>query len=147
MGGFIGIHNYSIRLYLNVNHGFRRRGGHLLVKKFYITFLYSRAIEFTFWKRKARFHKSGGMVPLILTPDSEMIDTAKAAAAMGDIKQIQLEIDSYQWRQGAYPEALAQVNPGDRLDPWRRPYIYFQITQGKKPPKQAAPEKIKTLFL
>ena len=76
---------------------------------------------------------------------TEMIHTAKVVSAMGDIKQIQFEIENYQSIRGGYPESLAQVNLGDRLDPWGQPYVYFLIKQGKNKPKAGGARKDKNL--
>jgi general secretion pathway protein G len=58
---------------------------------------------------------------------SGMIDRAHEVAAMGDIKQMQFEIECYFISAGIYPESLATVKLDDRLDPWGRPYQYFRI--------------------
>jgi general secretion pathway protein G len=65
----------------------------------------------------------------------EMVNTAKVVAAMGDIRQIQFEIEGYHSSAGTYPSSLEEASIVNLLDPWDRPYQYLLIsdadTKGK----------------
>lgn len=65
----------------------------------------------------------------------DMVNTAKIVAAIGDIKQIQFEIENYRATNGDFPESLEDVNQGGRRDPWGQPYQYLKIA-GANPKKK-----------
>jgi general secretion pathway protein G len=58
---------------------------------------------------------------------TEIISQAKVLAAIGDIRHIQFEIDSYFTSNGSYPMSLDLIDEGDRRDPWGQPYQYLKI--------------------
>jgi general secretion pathway protein G len=69
----------------------------------------------------------------------DIIDKARVAKAIGDIKAIQTDLLS----QDSLPPSLAAINRGTMLDPWGRPYVYFKFPGGKgsAPPPGARRDK------
>ena len=58
---------------------------------------------------------------------TQYIDRAKIGAASADIQNISLKIASYSAEYFKYPESLDEVGYATFLDPWGRPYQYFNI--------------------
>lgn len=55
---------------------------------------------------------------------SKAVEKSKVGSAIADISIIQVEIERYRTRHdNMLPDAL----PSDRLDPWRRPYVYTKL--------------------
>jgi general secretion pathway protein G len=69
----------------------------------------------------------------------DIIDKARVAKAIGDIKAIQTDLMS----QDSLPPSLAAINRHTMLDPWGRPYVYFKfaIKKGQAPPAGARRDK------
>lgn len=63
---------------------------------------------------------------------SEMVNTARIVAAIGDIKQMQSEIEGYRICNGFFPKTLNDAGLADRVDPWGRPFQYLKIAGEKK---------------
>ena len=69
---------------------------------------------------------------------TEQVNKAKARRAMGEIRTLNTEISSYSSENGgANPSSLAVINRGGFLDPWQRPYVYYNFA-GAAPPAPAA---------
>ena len=62
----------------------------------------------------------------------DAVNAARAVSAMGDIKQMQYEIEFHSADSGDYPISLADLKLGDRVDPWGHPYQYFKISGAEK---------------
>ena len=62
----------------------------------------------------------------------EMVNSARVTKAIGDIQQLQMQINRYRTNSEDYPESLAAARLGDRLDPWGQPYQYLKIADKKK---------------
>jgi general secretion pathway protein G len=52
---------------------------------------------------------------------------ARNAAAIGDLEEISLRIESYIGDHGIGPPSLAEVHRENNRDPWGHPYQYFNI--------------------
>lgn len=58
----------------------------------------------------------------------QFIDRAKVSRAVGEISSISIEIGKYQLRNNnALPADLVELGIEVPLDPWGRPYAYFNI--------------------
>jgi general secretion pathway protein G len=68
-----------------------------------------------------------------------IVEKARVAKAIGDIKAIQTDLMS----QDSLPASLAAIGRDKMLDPWGRPYAYlkFAPTKGKAPPVGARMDK------
>jgi general secretion pathway protein G len=53
-----------------------------------------------------------------------MIDEAKITRAIADIRNLQLQIDTYNLDYGKLPDSLADIGLDTFLDPWDNPYRY-----------------------
>ncbi len=60
------------------------------------------------------------------------LEKAKVAAAIGDIDAIGWDIVEYELGNGVFPNSLAEVGWGARLDPWGNPYEYLKIQGGPR---------------
>ena len=55
------------------------------------------------------------------------LNKARVSTAVAEITEIESKILAFQVANGAYPNSLAQVGFGGRLDPWGRAYMYLRI--------------------
>jgi len=55
------------------------------------------------------------------------VDKAKTARAIGEIGEIQLEVDRYDVNNRAIPLTLAEAGVENTIDPWGNPYQYFSL--------------------
>ncbi|MGQ0640844.1 MAG: prepilin-type N-terminal cleavage/methylation domain-containing protein [Gemmatimonadaceae bacterium] len=69
----------------------------------------------------------------------DIVDKARVAKAIGDIRAIQTDLIS----QDSLPASLSVINRHTMLDPWGRPYVYlkFPPSKGKAPPAGARRDK------
>jgi general secretion pathway protein G len=49
---------------------------------------------------------------------------ANEAKAIGDIKAMQTDIDTFSGENGRLPTSLGEIGRGAAVDPWGRPYVY-----------------------
>ncbi len=61
----------------------------------------------------------------------QYIEKARIAQAKVDIRAIEASLERYRAGNSRLPETLAEAGLADRLDPWRRPYQYLNITTAK----------------
>lgn len=59
-------------------------------------------------------------------------DKATNLKAIGEIRELEGQLDTFRAEFGAYPNSLADVGEAGRLDPWGNPYEYLNIAQGGK---------------
>ena len=81
-----------------------------------------------------------GLLAALAVPKyGALIERAKVAKAIGDIKALQTDLIS----QDSLPPNLAAINRHTLLDPWGRPYVYFKFapTKGKAPPVNSRKDK------
>lgn len=57
----------------------------------------------------------------------DVVDKARVAKAIGDIRALQTDILS----QDSLPPSLAAINRATLLDPWGRPYVYYKFPKPK----------------
>lgn len=84
----------------------------------------------------------GILVGLSLPKLSSVIDQAKVARAIGDIKALQTDIMSIEAGGQPLPADLAAIGRGAMVDPWGNPYVYYPF-----PPGPGAGGKRKDRFL
>jgi general secretion pathway protein G len=82
-----------------------------------------------------------GLLSALAIPKySQLIERARVAKAVGDIKAIQTDLLS----QDSLPNNLAVINRHTMLDPWGRPYVYLKFPP---PPPPNPPGSRKDKFL
>lgn len=59
-------------------------------------------------------------------------ERARVTQAVLDIRVMASAIQKYQNDNNALPATLAQVNLSDKIDPWGRPYVYYNIVANGK---------------
>jgi general secretion pathway protein G len=57
--------------------------------------------------------------------------TVEKKATLLEMKNIEMEINSFYMDRGEYPDTLAQVGYGNLNDPWGNPYQYINISTAK----------------
>lgn len=58
----------------------------------------------------------------------DMLDRARVAKAIGDLKAMAVELQT----ASTVPETLAGIGRAGKLDPWGRPYVYLKFPVGGK---------------
>jgi general secretion pathway protein G len=72
-----------------------------------------------------------GMLLALAAPSyTRMIDNARIARAIGDIRTIEKDIASYEADKGEPPPTLASIGRAGLMDPWDRPYEYLRFAGG-----------------
>ncbi len=77
----------------------------------------------------------GILLAFALSSYDDYVDRVDSATAESDITLLQMLIDSYRIDFGEFPDSLADVGMGGKLDPWDEPYIYANhdnITPGQQ---------------
>ena len=57
------------------------------------------------------------------------VDNARVAKAIGELKTIATDIESFRLLNGRYPNSLLEVGWGERTDPWGRGYEYLLYSE------------------
>jgi general secretion pathway protein G len=57
-------------------------------------------------------------------------DKMLSGQAVQDIAMMSAAIAAWQQYHGSFPPSLASVNHGGQLDPWGRPYVYYNVDAG-----------------
>lgn len=81
-----------------------------------------------------------GILSAIAVPKyHEVIDRAKVAKAIGDLKAITTDLLSLD----SLPPSLAAINRQNMLDPWGNPYVYLKFVKknGNAPPSGARKDR------
>ncbi len=74
------------------------------------------------------------------------VNSAKTNRAMGEIRVLNSEIMAYSSENGgALPVSLDAINRAGLLDPWRRPYVYYNFA-ATAPPLPAAQAPLKDII-
>lgn len=81
----------------------------------------------------------GILASMAIPKYSDLIERAKVAKAIGDLKAITTDLLS----ADSLPVSLAAINRATMLDPWGRPYVYlkFPPSKGKAPPGGARKDR------
>ncbi|MEW5915785.1 MAG: prepilin-type N-terminal cleavage/methylation domain-containing protein [Gemmatimonadota bacterium] len=95
-----------------------------------------RRTAFTVIELLAVMSLIGALSALAIPKFTDLIDRAKIARAMGDIKAIHTDILS----QDSLPPSLAAINRHMLRDPWGQPYVYNKFPPGP-PPGSARTDK------
>jgi general secretion pathway protein G len=74
---------------------------------------------------------AGLAVPLYVSH----LDKAKVARAIAEIRYIEKTIDSHETTYGTLPNTLSEIGAGGLVDPWGKPYEYFNLSAGNQPRK------------
>jgi len=72
---------------------------------------------------------------------STVIDQAKTARAIGDVKALQTDLMSIEAGGQALPPDLASIGRGAMLDPWGHPYVYYRFPPGPGVPGGARKDR------
>ena len=81
-----------------------------------------------------------GLLAALAVPKyGALIERARVAKAIGDLKALQTDLQS----QDSLPLTLAAINRHTMLDPWGRPYVYYKFppTKGKALPPGSRKDK------
>lgn len=74
-----------------------------------------------------------GLVAILTTLSMPLIggwrDRVRVQQAQADITAMSMAIDAFGADNGRFPTALAEVGRANLLDPWKRPYVYRDLTQ------------------
>lgn len=66
------------------------------------------------------------VLALVAVPSySAYIERTRVTQAITDIKAIEALITAYYQDQHDFPDTLAQIGAGGRLDPWGQPYVFL----------------------
>lgn len=81
----------------------------------------------------------GILASMAIPKYSDLVERAKVAKAIGDLKAITTDLLSVD----SLPASLAVINRATMLDPWGHPYVYlkFPATKGKMPPGGARKDR------
>ena len=70
-----------------------------------------------------------------------VLDQAKSARAIGDIKALQTDLMAIEAGGQPLPADLAAIGRGTMLDPWGNPYVYFPFPPGNGNPGGARKDR------
>jgi general secretion pathway protein G len=73
----------------------------------------------------------GGLVTLAVPAYQEYREKVRITQAVTDITSIAFKIKAYYLDARVYPDNLATIGEGGKLDPWGRPYEYLNLTAKK----------------
>jgi len=81
----------------------------------------------------------GILASMAIPKYAEIVERAKVAKAIGDLKAITTDLQS----ADSLPPSLAAIQRGGMLDPWGRPYVYnkFPVSKSKAPPPGARKDR------
>jgi general secretion pathway protein G len=57
------------------------------------------------------------------------LKTARVTRAIGDLHALDADINAFRLRNNRYPTTLTEARPLVPNDPWRRPYVYTDLSQ------------------
>jgi general secretion pathway protein G len=77
------------------------------------------------------------MLLMIAVPAySDYKERTKVYQASSDLAAISALVKSYYQDARVFPDSLAQIGAGSRLDPWGRPYVYANLADPKAQPRK-----------
>jgi general secretion pathway protein G len=74
---------------------------------------------------------AGILIALTVPMLSNYFERARYVQAITDMKDMQKTIKQFEFSSGALPDSLATVSLDTKLDPWNRPYQYFNLRTAK----------------
>ncbi len=72
------------------------------------------------------------LVAIALPAYKQYVARAKSAVAKADIARINIAVERAYTDSGNYPQTLADIHLDTKLDPWGRPYVYYNIAANGK---------------
>jgi len=73
-----------------------------------------------------------GLLIAIVTPMlGNYFERSRYVQSVVDLRDMQKTIKQYEFVHGALPDALSDVSLDTKLDPWGRPYAYFNLRTSK----------------
>lgn len=69
----------------------------------------------------------GILAALAIPKLSEVVEKARIARAIGDVKAIGRNLQEYEIEHGVYPVSLSQLGMGELEDPWGATYRYLRF--------------------
>jgi general secretion pathway protein G len=74
----------------------------------------------------------GILTAIALPAYKNYVIRAKSTQAKADIARVDIAIERFYSDSGKYPQTLADVQLDTKLDPWGRPYVYYNIAANGK---------------
>lgn len=87
---------------------------------------------------------AGALLSIAVPSYQEYVERARRTAAIKDIAELSLKIESYRNRVGTFPDSLDDLNFALPLDPWGNAYQYLGI-EVEPPPNTGQVRKDKNL--
>src|SRR5512139_746437 len=69
------------------------------------------------------------LAAIALPTYSWIVDRAKNASCIADLRTLQKDINAYIIEKNELPDDLDKIGRGDLRDPWGRPFRYFKISR------------------
>jgi len=98
-------------------------------------------IKFRFVQIRSYFHRGFTLIEILLTlavigilfqiaipAYMDYIERVRVAEAVSDIAVMSILIKNYEMNRDKYPESLTDIGSAGKLDPWKRPYVYLNLT-------------------
>lgn len=83
----------------------------------------------------------GILAGMVIPKYRTVMDQAKTARAIGDIKALQTDIMAIEAGGQPLPADLAAIGRGNMLDPWGNPYVYYPFPVGSHNPGGARKDR------
>lgn len=83
----------------------------------------------------------GILAGLAIPKFTYLVDKAKTARAIGDVKALQIELMAIEAGGQPLPADLSGIGRSGMLDPWGNPYVYFMFPPGPGKPGGARKDK------
>ena len=74
------------------------------------------------------------LVAIVMPMVQDILEKARVARAIGDVRAVQTDLQTYETDGRGLPGSLAEIGRGDMRDPWGYPYRYLPFPDdGSKP--------------
>jgi len=83
----------------------------------------------------------GILAGLAIPKFTYVVNKARTARAIGDIKALQVDLMSFEASGQPLPADLSAIGRGGMLDPWGNPYVYYPFPPGPGKPGGARKDK------
>ncbi|MEO8133074.1 MAG: prepilin-type N-terminal cleavage/methylation domain-containing protein [Betaproteobacteria bacterium] len=88
---------------------------------------------------------AGILMAVAISRYSDYRDRLQLSQAVADIEAVSVLVSQYILDAGLPPDSLAQVGAAGKLDPWGRPYEYFNLATAKGNGKARKDKKLNPL--